>query len=157
MEDREALRVASKLQEVGGALRIQGRELPGHGAAWVHRDSAQKVFMRWLLVCGTYTITPAGLDWLREGMPQPLEAPQKARHIEAREERLELIRRTEELQSRLVAGTEGRLGDLEEYQRALEKLYKPAAGHTLTEDAGGQETPSDRPEERSWWRRMFGG
>src|SRR5215208_378151 len=49
MEDREALRVASKLQEVGGALRIQGRELPGHGAAWVHRDSAQKVFMRWLL------------------------------------------------------------------------------------------------------------
>ncbi len=25
------------------------RELPGHGAAWVHRDSAQKVFMRWLL------------------------------------------------------------------------------------------------------------
>src|SRR5215212_10011127 len=50
MEDREALRVASKLQEVGGALRIQGRELPGHGAAWVHRDSAQKVFMRWLLV-----------------------------------------------------------------------------------------------------------
>jgi hypothetical protein len=109
------------------------------------------------VVWGTYTITLAGLDWLQEGMPEPLEAPQKARHIEAREERLELLRRTEELQSRLVAGTEGRLGDLEEYQRALEKLYKPAAGHTLTEDAGGQETPSDRPEERSWWRRMFGG
>ena len=28
------------------------------------------------LVWGTYTITSAGLDWLREGMPQPLEAPQ---------------------------------------------------------------------------------
>jgi DNA-binding PadR family transcriptional regulator len=88
------------------------------------------------LVWGTYTITPAGLDWLREGMPEPLEAPQKARHIEVREERLELLRRTEELQSRLVAGTEGRLGDLEEYQRALERLYKSAPGHTLTEDAG---------------------
>jgi hypothetical protein len=29
------------------------------------------------LVWGTYTLTPAGLDWLREGMPQPLEAPQR--------------------------------------------------------------------------------
>ena len=26
---------------------------------------------------GTYTITPAGLEWLRGGMPEPLEAPQK--------------------------------------------------------------------------------
>ncbi len=30
------------------------------------------------LTRGTYTITPAGLEWLREGMPEPLEAPQKA-------------------------------------------------------------------------------
>jgi hypothetical protein len=30
------------------------------------------------LVWGTYTITSAGLDWLREGMPQPLEAPQRS-------------------------------------------------------------------------------
>jgi hypothetical protein len=30
------------------------------------------------LTWGTYTITPAGLEWLREGMPEPLEAPQKA-------------------------------------------------------------------------------
>ncbi len=30
------------------------------------------------LTRGTYTITPAGLDWLRERMPEPLEAPQKA-------------------------------------------------------------------------------
>jgi hypothetical protein len=82
-------------------------------------------------------------------MPQPLEAPQKARHIEVREERLELLRRTEELQSRLVAGTEGRLGDLEEYQRALERLYKPAPVHTLTEDGEGQETATERP----WWQR----
>ena len=29
------------------------------------------------LVWGTYTLTPAGLDWLRDGMPQPLEAPQR--------------------------------------------------------------------------------
>ena len=30
------------------------------------------------LTWGTYTITPAGLEWLRGGMPEPLEAPQKA-------------------------------------------------------------------------------
>jgi len=31
------------------------------------------------LTRGTYTITPAGLEWLRGGMPEPLEAPpQKA-------------------------------------------------------------------------------
>ena len=31
------------------------------------------------LTWGTYTITSAGLEWLRGGMPRPLEAPQKAR------------------------------------------------------------------------------
>jgi hypothetical protein len=71
-----------------------------------------------------------------------------ARHIEACEERLELLRRTEELQRRLVAGTEGQLGDLEEYQLALERFYNPAPGHTLTEDAGEPESPAERP----WWR-----
>ena len=30
------------------------------------------------LTWGTYTITPAGLEWLRGGMPKPPEAPQKA-------------------------------------------------------------------------------
>jgi hypothetical protein len=30
-----------------------------------------------VLTRGTYTITPAGLEWLRGGMPEPLEAPQK--------------------------------------------------------------------------------
>ena len=30
------------------------------------------------LTRGAYTITPAGLDWIREGMPEPLEASQKA-------------------------------------------------------------------------------
>jgi hypothetical protein len=29
------------------------------------------------LTRGAYTITPAGLDWIREGMPEPLEASQK--------------------------------------------------------------------------------
>jgi hypothetical protein len=30
------------------------------------------------LTWGTYTITPAGLEWLRGGMPKPLKATQKA-------------------------------------------------------------------------------
>jgi hypothetical protein len=30
------------------------------------------------LTWGTYTITPAGLEWLRGGMPRPVEAPHKA-------------------------------------------------------------------------------
>lgn len=50
MEDRASICLAAKLQEVGGPLRVQGRELPRHGATRVHRDSAQKVFMRWLVV-----------------------------------------------------------------------------------------------------------
>jgi hypothetical protein len=49
MEGREAIRLDAELQEAGGSLRVQGRELPGHGAAWLHHDSTQKVFMRWLL------------------------------------------------------------------------------------------------------------
>ena len=31
-----------------------------------------------VLTRGTYTITPAGLEWLRGGIPEPPEAPQKA-------------------------------------------------------------------------------
>src|SRR5512133_767019 len=50
MEDREAVRLASKLQEAGGSLRVQGPELPGHGPVRVHRHPAQEMFMRWLLV-----------------------------------------------------------------------------------------------------------
>jgi hypothetical protein len=42
-----------------------------------------------------------------------------------REKYLELLRRTEELQERLVATTERRLRDLEEYQQALARLYGP--------------------------------
>ena len=37
-----------------------------------------------VLTRGTYTITPAGLEWLRGGMPEPLEAPQKATEDAAR-------------------------------------------------------------------------
>src|SRR5215203_1861468 len=50
MEHRAPICLAAELQEVGGSLRVQGRELPGHGAARVHSDPAQKVFTRWLLV-----------------------------------------------------------------------------------------------------------
>src|SRR5829696_7179496 len=46
MEDRASICLVAELQEVGGSLRIQGRELPGHGAAWLHPHPAQKVFMR---------------------------------------------------------------------------------------------------------------
>ena len=31
-----------------------------------------------VLTRGTYTITPAGLEWLRGGIPEPPKAPQKA-------------------------------------------------------------------------------
>ncbi len=49
VEHRASVCLATELQEVSSPLRIQGRELSGHGAARVHRDPTQKVFMRWLL------------------------------------------------------------------------------------------------------------
>src|SRR5829696_1576223 len=50
MEHRAPICLVAELQEAGGSLRVQGRELPGHGAARMHHHTAQKVFMRWLLV-----------------------------------------------------------------------------------------------------------
>ena len=50
MEHRATICLATELQEIGSSLRVQGRELLGHGATRVHRDLAQKMFMRWLLV-----------------------------------------------------------------------------------------------------------
>src|SRR5215204_1116298 len=50
MEHRATICMVAELQEAGGSLRVQGRELPGHGAARMHHHTAQKVFMRWLLV-----------------------------------------------------------------------------------------------------------
>ena len=62
--------LATELQEVSGPPRVQGQELPGHGAAWVYRDSAQKVFMRWLLVsisaCCRWGLCPVALGGTAE-------------------------------------------------------------------------------------------
>jgi hypothetical protein len=54
MEHRAPICLVAELQEAGGSLRVQGRELPGHGAARMHHHTAQKVFMRWLLENSEY-------------------------------------------------------------------------------------------------------
>ena len=75
MEDREALRLATELQEISRSLRIQGRELPGSGASGMYRYSPQKVFMRWLLLPGGRESGVSGsflrrrdTDWHRAGV-----------------------------------------------------------------------------------------
>jgi hypothetical protein len=55
----------------------------------------------------------------------------------ARRKRLDLLRRTQELQESLLHSAELRTSDLEEYQRALEGFYKTVAARTLTRPTRG--------------------
>jgi hypothetical protein len=58
MEGRTPLCLVAELQRLGATLRVQGGEHPGHGAARVHHDPAQKVFMRWILVSWREQLQP---------------------------------------------------------------------------------------------------
>jgi DNA-binding PadR family transcriptional regulator len=95
------------------------------------------------LTRGTYTITPAGLEYLDMGASESLEAP--------REETTELSERAEPRLSTARLATRGTREDTEKrpqgwiprrLQRELIEVRKQL---------------EERSEERSWWRRMFGG
>jgi excisionase family DNA binding protein len=81
--------------------------------------------------------------------------------ISAKDETIALLR--EQLEAERQAHSEARrllLRALERIPPALEapETAEPRSDSPTPTDAGeGRETASERPEERSWWRRMFGG
>jgi hypothetical protein len=85
------LRAANRMQARSTTVRLVVPRAP-EVVHDLHMEIAEERLLRaeeWLvdsgylapadvvLTLGTYTITPAGLEWLRGGMPEPLEAPQK--------------------------------------------------------------------------------
>ena len=80
------------------------------------------------LTWGTYTITQAGLEWLEEGVPEPLEAPHEGED------------------PRPAAG------DTREDIEVLQRGRVPRRVQRGLEEARKQ-----LGEERPWWSRVFGG
>jgi hypothetical protein len=76
---------------------------------------------------------------------------------EAGDERLEILR---EQQDRLRVMYQERnmlREELERLRTAMDEEQRLLELPAPSEPRGGQQTASQRPQERSWWRRMFGG
>jgi hypothetical protein len=80
------------------------------------------------LTWGTYTITQAGLEWLEEGVPEPLEAPHEG------------------ADPRPAAGVTREDIEVRQHGRVPRWLQR-----------GLDEERKQLGEERSWWSRVFGG
>jgi hypothetical protein len=121
-----------------------------------HHGSVEPVDMG--LSWGTYTITPAGFDWLEGGMPEP-SSP-------AKDPVLELAQRPGEeaaLEAALRAELEEEQKRMEEFERELEEagqreegLPRGASGRTAEEPRGTAEPhPAGggfrTASERRWW------
>jgi hypothetical protein len=113
--------------------------------------------LRW----GTYTITPAGFYFLEGDLPEPKDSLRELAEDPGNEAALDSTIQSE------LAEEQRRM---EEIERELEEVRQtlpggtpkppesPNPSDTIPPDAGGDaQEPSERPEERSWWRRMFGG
>jgi excisionase family DNA binding protein len=82
---------------------------------------------------------------------------ERARREMAESERDELRRELDELRG-LEDAAETTADAI--HRRLADKRESPestAPTSTPTDRGGGPQTPSERPQERSWWRRMFGG
>ena len=146
---------ASRIVEVEEYLHLHGYVVPVNmGLSW-----------------GTYTITPAGFEWLGGGTPGPPPSTERV---------LELAERPGEevaLEAALRAELEEEQKRMEEFERELEEEGRregpPRASGRAAEEPRGTEEPT-RPEVafgrllsaaggssgdelRSWWRRVFGG
>src|SRR5215210_2939435 len=75
MEHRATICLVAELQEAGGSLRVQGRELSRHGAARMHSDPAQKVFMRWLLATWARTVKVVHIALSYSSVPEKVLKP----------------------------------------------------------------------------------
>jgi hypothetical protein len=103
---------------------------------------------------GTYTITPAGVAWLEGGMPGFPSSKDRVREHAKRpgeEAALELALRSDlEEERRRMEGLERELDEgieRERHQRQIPRRLQ----------RGLSEARKQLGEERSWWRRMFGG
>jgi DNA-binding PadR family transcriptional regulator len=90
------------------------------------------------LTRGTYTITPAGLEWLDVGTSEPLEALDQ--EATAPSEWSEPRPATKDTREDIVKRPEGLI------PRRLQRELNKARKHL-----------EERSEERGWWQRMFGG
>jgi hypothetical protein len=91
------------------------------------------------LTGGTYTITPAGLEWLDMGASEPLEAFRV--EVTGPSEWAEPCPATKDTREDIVKRPQERI------PRRLQRELKMLARKQLEE----------RSEERGWWQRMFGG
>jgi hypothetical protein len=116
----------------------------------------EDIGLRW----GTYTITPAGFDFLEAGLPKPKDSLRKLAEDPAKEAALESAiqselteecRRMEELERELEEMRQKRPGG------AREEPESPAPSDTPTEASGEAQEATERQEERKgWFRRFFG-
>jgi hypothetical protein len=90
------------------------------------------------LTRGTYTITPAGLEWLDVGTSEPLEALDQ--EATAPSEWAEPRPATKDTREDIVKRPEGLI------PRRLQRELNKARKHL-----------EEGSKERGWWRRAFGG
>jgi hypothetical protein len=110
------------------------------------------------LTWGTYTITPTGLGWLKEGLPDKEAAFDSAQRIEeVEEERRRLADVEEPGPQEPSSGVGPQAAALEGSQKPSEAAQIPATASQMAEprpsSIGGAE---EGTEKRPWWRRMFG-
>jgi DNA-binding PadR family transcriptional regulator len=146
------LRAVNRVQAKGSTVRLVvprapevayeiGMELPEDRLLKVEeylQDSGYIVPVDIGLPSGTYTITPAGLEWLDTGASEPLEAPRE----EATGPSEWAVTRpaTKDTREDTEKRSQGRMP--RRLQRELNKARKQL---------------EERSEERGWRRRMFGG
>jgi hypothetical protein len=129
------------------------------------------------LTRGSYTITPAGFNWLEGGMPEPSSSTDSVRELaESPGEgaAFEAALRAElEAERRRIEEFERELGEVGQQEQppqgaeprpptgggAREDTEKRDQGRTLPRRLrrGLSEARKQLEEERPWWRRMFGG
>ena len=97
------------------------------------------------LTRGTYTITPAGLEYLDKGASEPLEAPRE-----------EATERSEGAEPRLTTARLATRGTREDTEKRPQGWIPRRLQRELIE--ARKQLKEERSSERGWWwRRMFGG
>ena len=97
------------------------------------------------LTWGTYTVTSAGLEWLREGMPKPLEVSTEATEQPGRVEPQPPLESEQTASGSPADEQQGRGGPVSD------------AGGPREESSDALGGPGSGTARGSWWRRMLGG
>ncbi len=106
------------------------------------------------LTWGTYTITPAGFDWLERGLPEPLSTDRLRGLADVPGEEAAF-------EATLQAELEEESRRMEEVKRELEEPHQvppgsPNQGDEGTRPRSNTGSAQEGAEPRSWWRRLFG-